>query len=555
MSSSSKKKLRKEQEAAALTEKQRTQQQEAKKLKRMTTVFVVILALVLCSAIVTLSIRAYNNSGITERNTVALTIGEHQLNAAEFNYYYLDAINSLYTSVSAYGSYASTYAQALYGVDLTLPLDQQIYNEEDGTTWADYFIQLAESNATSVYAIYDEAVANGFTLSEEEQAALDTQIDNIHSMAKDSYGFSNLKSYLKAMYGNGATEESYLAYFTTNTVASAYSSSYKNSIEYTDAELREYEADKAAEYSSYSYASYYVSRSDYLTGGTTDDEGNTTYTDAEIAAIDAKTEEVASGLAESATSIEALNEAIAALEVNADAEGEITADEYTDVLYSSITTYMRDWITDEARVEGDTTIIANTTETTEDDGSTSTRLNGYYVLYFIGTNDNTYPLVNVRHVLVDFEGGTTDENGNVTYTDDEKAATMASAEALLDQWKAGEATEESFAALANEKSTDPGSNTNGGLYEDIYPGEMLDAFNDWCFDESRQPGDTGVIQTTAGCHLMYFSGDSDTTYRDYMITNEMLTADINEWQTALVEGIEVAQGDLSLINTSLVVLS
>ena len=45
---------------------------------------------------------------------------------------------------------------------------------------------------------------------------------------------------------------------------------------------------------------------------------------------------------------------------------------------------------------------------------------------------------------------------------------------------------------------------NGGLYTDVYPGQMVAEFNNWCFDESRQVGDTGVVKTDYGYHVMYF---------------------------------------------------
>ena len=131
------------------------------------------------------------------------------------------------------------------------------------------------------------------------------------------------------------------------------------------------------------------------------------------------------------------------------------------------------------------------------------------------TIDNTFALKNVRHILVGFEGGTTDETtGAVTYSDEEKAAAKATAEEVLTEWKSGEATEASFAGLAAEKSTDTGSTANGGLYEDIYPGQMVTNFNDWCFDEARQPGDHGIVETEYGYHIMYFVGDSETPYAD-----------------------------------------
>ena len=112
--------------------------------------------------------------------------------------------------------------------------------------------------------------------------------------------------------------------------------------------------------------------------------------------------------------------------------------------------------------------------------------------------------VDVRHILLQVEGGTAAEDGSVTYSDEEWAACEAEAQAILDQWLAGDKTEESFAALANEKSEDPGSNTTGGLYENVTEGQMVQPFNDWCFDESRVYGDYGLVQTSYGYHVMFF---------------------------------------------------
>jgi hypothetical protein len=163
MSSSSKKKLRKEQETAQLTQKQLKEQAEAKKLKQMTVIFAVIIALVIAAAVAVLSIRAYNNSGIRERNTIALKVGDHDITTAEFNYFYYDAVNGFYTQFSGYDQYAVDYAKAMYGIDMTLPLDEQIYSETDNSTWADYFLGEAEYSAKSIYALYDEAMANNFS--------------------------------------------------------------------------------------------------------------------------------------------------------------------------------------------------------------------------------------------------------------------------------------------------------------------------------------------------------------------------------------------------------
>ena len=114
--------------------------------------------------------------------------------------------------------------------------------------------------------------------------------------------------------------------------------------------------------------------------------------------------------------------------------------------------------------------------------------------------------VDVRHILVGVDGGTTDADGVTTYSDEEWASCQQEAQGILDAWLAGEMTEESFAALANQKSQDGGSNTNGGLYQGVYEGQMVQTFNDWCFDAGRKTGDYGLVKSPYGYHVMYFVG-------------------------------------------------
>lgn len=129
-----------------------------------------------------------------------------------------------------------------------------------------------------------------------------------------------------------------------------------------------------------------------------------------------------------------------------------------------------------------------------------------------GITKDAGKLVDVRHILLTPEGGTAAEDGTVTYSEDEWEACRAAAQDILDQWLAGEATEDAFAELANTHSTDPGSNTNGGLYNYVYEGQMVPEFNDWCFDEARQYGDSGLVKTTYGYHIMFYVGSQDTWY-------------------------------------------
>ena len=112
--------------------------------------------------------------------------------------------------------------------------------------------------------------------------------------------------------------------------------------------------------------------------------------------------------------------------------------------------------------------------------------------------------VDVRHILICPQGGTEDENGNVTYSEAEWEQCRAEAQELLDKWQAEDGTEDGFAEFAMNYTEDPGSMSTGGLYTDVYVGQMVEPFENWCFEEGRQYGDTGLVQTNYGYHIMYF---------------------------------------------------
>ena len=539
MSASSKKKLHNENASAKMTERQIAEQKEAKKLKIYTIAFVAVLIVMIAVAVYAGITNYIASSGIHEKNTIAATVGDHEISNAELSYYYMDALNNFN---STYGDYAF-----LYGIDTSVALDQQIIDEQTGETWADSFIEQAIASTQAVYALVDAAKAEGFTLPEEQQQQLDLTASNLDAYAS-IYGYENADAFIKAQYGNGTSKQSYLDYYERNLIASAYQTAHQDALTYTDDQIREADRTNAAIYSSYSYNQYYVAPSKFLTGGTTDEDGNTTYSDAENAAALQAAEEAANALvSEEITSVEELDAAIAAMPVNEGVDAASTA--YTDQRYSAINTYLTEWVTDASRQEGDMTVIPVTSTSTDENGNETETVTGYYVVFFREVNKNETKLVNVRHILVSFTGETNEDG---TYSDEAKAAAKESAESILDEWKNGDATEDSFAALANERSTDTGSNTNGGLYEDIYPGQMVTEFNNWCFDASRTAGDTGIVETTYGYHVMYFSGTADQTYRDYLITNDLISEDMETWSNGLLENCPVVNGDTSYMKKDIV---
>ncbi len=540
MSASSKKKLRKELNAAAMTEKQLQEQKEAKKLRLYTGIFAAVIVVM----ILVVAASRIGSSGIIPRSTTALTVGGTKVSAAELNHYYIDSVNNF---LGSYGEYVS-----MFGLDTTKALDEQFYNEAEEQTWSDYFLETATASVKNMYAVYNAAKAEGFQLSEDGKASVDATVENL-KMYATLYGFGSADSYIAAMYGEGCNEKTFRQYAEVQMIAQEYAAAKNESLTYDDAALRAEEAENFNAYSAFSYNYCYLANSAFYQGGTEDENGNKTYSDEEKEAGRAAAEAAANTLA-AATTAEELDAAIAALELTSTT----TSTRCDKQQYASVPAALLDWVTGE-RKAGDITVIPNESTThnhaegeecTGDDGTTV--VNGYYVVLFDSKDDNLNELVNVRHILVSFEGGTTDETtGAVTYSDEEKAKAKAAADEILAAFEAGEKTEEAFAALATEKTTDTGSKDSGGLYENVYPGQMVTAFNDWCFDASRKTGDTAIVETEYGYHVMYFVGNSGVTYRDYMIESTLRNEDMTAWETGLVEAAELVVENTKYVKTDL----
>ena len=190
-----------------------------------------------------------------------------------------------------------------------------------------------------------------------------------------------------------------------------------------------------------------------------------------------------------------------------DAIGEDMEGSYAHVAYAANgSSDMLTWAFDDARQEGDTTVAAYGEK-------------GYYAVLFHSRSRNDYHTVSVRHILVDSE---------------EKA------NELLQQYNDGEQTEDAFAALAVANSTDSNA-SSGGLYTDIYRGQMVSEFEDWCFDPSRQAGDTGIVQTSYGYHVMYFVSTNENPYWYVQAETSLKSSAYNEWYAAITDGVEAEQ--------------
>lgn len=142
----------------------------------------------------------------------------------------------------------------------------------------------------------------------------------------------------------------------------------------------------------------------------------------------------------------------------------------------------------------------------------------YDILDAIGTDNHLGSTrgqdytVDIRHVLLIPDGAKCAGDGTVTATETQWDLCKATAEQMLNTWKAAYLTtlnaEANFARLANTSSDDGGSQVNGGSYTNLVRGQLIEELDEWCFDPDRSTGDTAIIRSPLGYHIVYFCGSN-----------------------------------------------
>ena len=413
-----------------------------------------------------------------------------------------------------------------YDVD---QVDKEVYDMaktllgvSDDMTWDAYFRDAAKKSLIQITMLKKGAAEKNITWNDDMQKELDSTMDTLATYAK-SAGKSEAE-YIKQLYGSNMTVKIFKGILKDTIIASHYQQDYIDSLQYTDEELQKYYEENK---NSFDVANYEMITFKGAAASTKDANGNTVQpTEEESAAALQKAKDAAAAVLET---------------VKSGILPEKAAKEYESIAtysHPESGTYSGDaatkWVFDDSRQEGDTEIVENGTS--------------IYLLIFHSRGRNDYNTVDVRHILFKVDTSSLDSKADdyQAKLEELKAGKKQEAENALQAWKDGDATEESFAALANKLSEDPGSNTNGGLYKQVYKGQMVSEFNDWCFDESRQVGNTGIVANDAaggsyiGYHVMYFVG-TDDPYWMVQVRNAMTNKDYSEWSANLVKDITATE--------------
>ena len=487
MSGSREKQLRKlerEQNPEAYQKKKKKQQGLSKGKKIAITVISCVVCVLLIGGIIT---AVFMQSGGFTRMVTAAKVGDYSLSAADYNYYYYGAYQNF---VSQNQSYLS-----MYGLDTEESLSSQECPFLEEGTWADYFRQTAENSISTTYALADTAEKEGYQFTEDDQAYMDMIFDTLENAASSQN--VSLDTVLENSYGPGVNYSVFESQVKRETLADSYRNYLIDNYNFTEEEINASYTENQSSIDQATYHSLLIATEDYYPESVTSSSATEEQKAAAKEAAKAAADEMLGKIAQDGSNFKELCSEYADEEDKAEYEGaddpSLSENRYkSNVSDSTVST----WLFDNARTAGEKTVLETST--------------GYQVVYLVDKGKTMTNVVDVRHILL-APSSTVDQTEGMT--EEQTQEVTNEAQTILDTWKSGEATEASFAQLARENSTDTGSSYTGGLYEDVYPGQMVDSFNDWCFDTARKPGDTGIVTSTYGAHVMYFVGTGDPYWK------------------------------------------
>lgn len=475
-------------QSAKKSQKKSEKSKAAAKIVKM--VVAIVLAVVVAGGIVW---KVLDDTAAIKKNTTVFSLGDDiRVSEVEFTYYYSQYLNNIYSYAQQYARYGMNI-----GIDPTKSPDEQNYGTDaDGKEMllSDYLKNETISALQSYKILYAEAIKAGYKLTDDEQKSIDDQVEELRNTAAENK--YSLNAYLKASYGKGINEKFLRKQLEMQNIVSRYQSdtSKKLTDSYSAADIKAvYDKDhstyNAVDARTLSFAIETLTAKDGETS-----EQLAARQKAAAAKVKAEAEAALKACTSEKAFLEQAKKKNSSTE-NYDAE---SATALNEAAKSTITSYVSEdaakWAFDSARKAGDVKLF----EVGSDGNVTS------YVILYINKGSYAPMASNVRHILISF---TDNASSSSEATDEQKKAAKASADKIYKEWQSGAKTEDSFAALAKEKSKDTGSAADGGLISGITSSaNYVESFRNWATDSSRKVGDTGIVESEYGYHIMYYSG-------------------------------------------------
>lgn len=433
--------------------------------------------------------------------SVVATVDGQKISIGMYDYYYASIV-SYYEQYASYG---------YYSLDTTKDYSKQYTTDDDGNkiSWQKFFETEALKEVEQITTYYSKALEEGVTLTSAQKKTIDKQISTLKDSA--SQNDVSLDQYIKANFGTYCSEDTIRIMLEQYYLSANYKGKFKSEAKVTDNDVDKYYNDHKNDYKKIEF--YYIA-SPY--DATDDNSKNESIKTAEKIMAKMKDKKSVIALVPEVYSSYIDSQVKSSMEQDSTLTEKKAREEAVKSYESNVVTTvsgsdspfddkMNTWLfSDDTKVGSKKYYIDE---------------NAKYIYIVLKTSkasveeDETYT---VRHILVAPESGSNSSSSTsekTEYTDEQWAAAKKKADSILAKFNKTDKSEYEFAKLAEQYSTDSASTSSGsndsfgGLYESVTLGQMVPDFEKWSIDDSRKYGDTGIVKSDYGYHIMFFIND------------------------------------------------
>ena len=433
--------------------------------------------------------------------SVVATVDGQKISIGMYDYYYASIV-SYYEQYASYG---------YYSLDTTKDYSKQYTTDDDGNkiSWQKFFETEALKEVEQITTYYSKALEEGVTLTSAQKKTIEKQISTLKDSA--SQNDVSLDQYIKANFGTYCSEDTIRIMLEQYYLSANYKGKFKCETKVTDNDVDKYYNDHKNDYKKIEF--YYIA-SPY--DATDDNSKNESIKTAEKIMAKMKDKKSVVALVPEVYSSYIDSQVKSSMEQDSKLTEKKAREEAIKSYESNVVT----------TVSGSESPFDDKMNTWLFSDDTKLGSKKYYIdesagyIYIVlktskaSVEENeTYT---VRHILVAPESGSNSSSSTsekTEYTDEQWAAAKKKADSILAKFNKTDKSEYEFAKLAEQYSTDSASTSSGsndsfgGLYESVTLGQMVPDFEKWSIDDSRKYGDTGIVKSDYGYHIMFFIND------------------------------------------------
>lgn len=433
--------------------------------------------------------------------SVVATVDGQKISIGMYDYYYASIV-SYYEQYASYG---------YYSLDTTKDYSKQYTTDDDGNkiSWQKFFETEALKEVEQITTYYSKALEEGVTLTSTQKKTIEKQISTLKDSA--SQNDVSLDQYIKANFGTYCSEDTIRIMLEQYYLSANYKGKFKCETKVTDNDVDKYYNDHKNDYKKIEF--YYIA-SPY--DATDDNSKNESIKTAEKIMAKMKDKKSVIALVPEVYSSYIDSQVKSSMEQDSTLTEKKAREEAVKSYESNVVT----------TVSGSDSPFDDKMNTWLFSDDTKVGSKKYYIdesagyIYIVlktskasVEEDETYT---VRHILVAPESGSNSSSSTsekTEYTDEQWAAAKKKADSILAKFNKTDKSEYEFAKLAEQYSTDSASTSSGsndsfgGLYESVTLGQMVPDFEKWSIDDSRKYGDTGIVKSDYGYHIMFFIND------------------------------------------------